>query len=216
MPEHAKLFEEALLSLDRLKTKEILFSLSEQQGVMKSIETLIVPVLSRIGDGWENGELSLAQIYMSGKLCEELILQVLPPNDSQQKHQTKIAIAVLEDHHTLGKNIIFSILRANGFELTDYGNGITVEDLVEKIIKDDIEVLLISVLMLRAALRVKDLVLLLKKHKLHTKVIVGGAPFRFDSNLWTEVGATASGNNGKEALEIVHNMVDEIVEVTQP
>ena len=207
MLEHAKLFEAALLSLDRLKAKEIILSQSEQNGAMKTIEKLVVPVLSRIGDGWENGDLSLAQIYMSGKLCEELISQVMPATQSHQKQQTRMAIAVLEDHHTLGKNIIYSILRANGFELIDYGNGVTVEALVQKVIDDKIDVLLISVLMLRAALRVKVLVTQLTNNGLNTKVIVGGAPFRFDNNLWREVAATASGNNGKEALQIVRKIV---------
>ncbi|MDZ7777050.1 MAG: hypothetical protein U5L09_16260 [Bacteroidales bacterium] len=51
--------------------------------------------------------------------------------------------------------------------------------------KEKIKILLLSVLMLPSALHVKDL-----KQKLNgtgVKIVVGGAPFRFDENLWKEV-----------------------------
>ena len=209
MADENKAFEEALLSLDRVKAKEIILSLSEKNGAMATVESVVVPTLSRIGEGWESGELALAQIYMSGRLCEELIDTILPPADPQRISQPNMAIAVLEDHHTLGENIIYSILRASGFELNNYGHGVTVEDLVQHVVDDKIEVLLVSVLMLRSALRVKDLTTELKIRGLNTRVVVGGAPFRFDPNMWQEVGATAVGNNGNEAVQIVSNMMKE-------
>ncbi len=42
------------------------------------------------------------------------------------------------------------------------------------------------------------------------KVIVGGAPFRFDESLWKEVGADATGNDPAEALKIVTKLAGEI------
>jgi len=209
MSEQNSQFEKALLSLDRITATEIVTTQCKKIGAMAAVEKIIVPTLEKIGDGWEFGDLSLAQIYMSGKLCEELIDNILPANDPQRHSNANMAIAVLEDHHTLGKNIIYSTLRANGFELTDYGNGITVEALVERAIDDDTNILLISVLMLRSALRVSNLVDELKKRNANIKIVVGGAPFRFDDKLWQEVGATACGNNGKDAIKIVRQLTSE-------
>lgn len=201
------LFEEALLSLDRVRAQDLIHSLSEQSGAMNTVETVVAPVLSRIGEGWERGDVALAQVYMSGRLCEELIDQILPPADPQRIDQPNMAIAVLEDHHTLGKNIVYSLLRASGYELKDYGHGVTVDALVKSVVDDEIEVLLLSVLMLRSALRVKAVVSELQKLNLNTKVVVGGAPFRFDPELWKEVGATAVGNSGNEAIQVVANLM---------
>lgn len=203
-------FEEALLSLDRVKAKEIILTQSEEKGAMPTVEDMVVPVLSRIGEGWEKGDLSLAQIYMSGRLCEELIDIILPPVDPERVSQPNMAIAVLEDHHTLGKNIIYPMLRASGFELTDYGHGVSVDELVAQVIRDEIQVLLISVLMLRSALRVSDVVNALKENDATTRVVVGGAPFRFDPQMWQEVGATAVGHNGSEAVQIVGGLIKEV------
>jgi len=210
MSEQQKKFEAALLSLDRITAKELLSSECEKIGAMAAVEHIIVPALEKIGDGWEFGDLSLAQIYMSGKLCEELVSTLLPSGLSKKNNDLKMAIAVLEDHHTLGKNIIYSILRANGYQLIDYGNGKKVDELADNVIEDDIDILLISVLMLRSALRVTDLVKELHKRGAKTKVVVGGAPFRFDSKLSQEVGAFASGNNGKDAIKIVRQLTKDV------
>ena len=63
--------------------------------------------------------------------------------------------------------------------------------------------------MLPAALRVKDLQCALKEGGIRVKVIVGGAPFRFDPLLWKDVGADGVGNNAGDALDIVRKLMRE-------
>jgi methanogenic corrinoid protein MtbC1 len=42
------------------------------------------------------------------------------------------------------------------------------------------------------------------------KIVVGGAPFRFDKELWIEVEADAFGNDSSEAVAIVTKMMEEV------
>ncbi len=56
-----------------------------------------------------------------------------------------MAIAVLDDYHLLGKRMVYSVLRASGYELTDYGT-VDGDALVGHVVRDGIVVLLISVL----------------------------------------------------------------------
>jgi methanogenic corrinoid protein MtbC1 len=153
-------------------------------------EDVIVPVLDQIGDRWQRGELALAQVYMSGRLCEAL-LDEISGSSPQEIKEYGLAIAVLEDFHVLGKRIVCSVLNTAGYAFKDYG-PIALDALIEKVENDRIRILLVSTLMLSSALRVK----LLKEHftsrGMDVKLIVGGAPFRFDPNLWREVGADAT------------------------
>ena len=126
-----------------------------------------------------------------------------------RKHQPRSAIVVLSDYHDLGKRIVYSVMRASGFELFDYGR-MDVDALVARTIADRIRVLMISVLMLPSALKVRDVCNQLKLKGSDTKVIVGGAPFLFDSELWNEVGADAMGNSSAQAVTIVQNMMGEM------
>lgn len=199
-------FEQALLSTNQLVSKEIFMELSKDFSPIQTIDKLIVPALERVGLGWEQGKIALSQVYMGGRICEELVDTILPPGAHNRRPQVKIAIAVLEDYHILGKRIVYSVLRASGFELLDYGHGIRVDNLVDYVKKDEVKILLISTLMLRSALRVKQVKGLLKESNLDTKIIVGGAPFLFDNQLWKEVGADAMGHNASEVITIISEL----------
>jgi methanogenic corrinoid protein MtbC1 len=170
-------------------------------------EEVLVPVLDTFGDRWQNGELSLAQVYMSGRMCERL-LDEYPPIRPVQEQRCNLAIAVLEDFHVLGKRIVCSVMNASGYEYKDYG-PISLDDLVEKVRADSIRILLVSTLMLSSALRIKLLKERLNELGMDVKVIVGGAPFRFDPNLWCEVGADATSSTATGVVSILNRMIAE-------
>ncbi|MEX1325855.1 MAG: cobalamin-dependent protein [Desulfobacterales bacterium] len=201
-------FEKALLSLNRVTLKKLMDSASFESPIL-FIEKIIVPVMERIGLGWEQNRLALSQIYMSGRICEELVDKILPPGASERIDQPNMAICVLEDHHFLGKRIVYSLLRASGFELKDYG-GLTVDEVVERVKNDNIRVLFISVLMLPSALLVKQLKEKLAALNIDVKIIVGGAPFTFDPNLWKEVKADFVGHNAFDAVNIINEIMEEV------
>lgn len=200
-------FEEALLSVDRVSARNILQKCYEQSPTLKIIEKIIVSSLERIGDGWEDGNISLSQVYMSGLICEEFVDEFLPKIAVERKTKPKMAIGVLEDHHALGKRIVISVIRANGYDIHDYGQGLKAEEMIAKAVEDGVEILLVSTLMLSSALKVKDLKDIVVNKGLKIKVITGGAPFRLDSELWKEVGADANGKNASEIIQIIEKVV---------
>jgi len=195
-------FEQALLSLDRLGARRILTEAQGSWTAGELVEKLVAPVLEKMGDDWESGRIALSQIYMGGRICEELVDLILPPASPNRKSQPKMAIAVLEDYHLLGKRIVYSTLRASGFELLDYGR-MDVDGLVNRVKQDRVKILLISTLMLPSALRVKEVKTGLMAAKLAVKIVVGGAPFRFDEQLWKEVGADATSPNASGAVSLI-------------
>lgn len=198
-----KEFEKALLSVDRQKSRTLIQMNCDLQDPTRCMEELIIPALNDIGTRWETGEISLSQIYMSGRICESLVDVMLPPGNPDRKNQPKIAIAVLEDQHALGKRIVYSVLRSAGYEVTDYGAGVSVEDLGTMVKRDGIEVLLISTLMIRSALRVKELMKVLRDSDSRIRVMVGGAPFNFDHELWKEVGADAWSPTASDIIPVI-------------
>jgi methanogenic corrinoid protein MtbC1 len=74
---------------------------------------------------------------------------------------------------------------------------------VHKVVDDGIEILLISTLMLSSALRVAEVRESIEKAGCRVKIIVGGAPFRFDENLWREVGADAMCRNASDVIATI-------------
>lgn len=200
---------EALLSVNRLAVKNLLTRPYPDMSRISLIENLVVPVLDQIGKGWENGDYALSQVYMSGRICEEIVDLILPPSDLARRSQPKVAIVALEDYHQLGKRIVYSTLRASGIELQNYGR-LETQALANKALDEQVKILLISVLMLPSALKVKELCALLNESDQKIRVIVGGAPFRFDRQLWREVGADDCGVTAADAVDIVFKMMEEV------
>jgi methanogenic corrinoid protein MtbC1 len=198
-------FREALLSSDTDAAASILAEYLVNKRAFDFIEEVVVKTLDQIGDGWEKGEYALSQVYMSGRICEDLLEKVLPDESGLRKARPKIAIALLNDYHTLGKRIVYAVLRAGGFQLIDYGR-VEAEELVRRVKEDQIETLLISVLMLSSALQVKEVVKSLSLNQNKVKIVVGGAPFRLDRGLWQEVGADAVGFTATDALHLVSQL----------
>ncbi len=202
-------FMEALLSLDRLSAKRIFLVNSQSLSKVQFIEEVVVVALERLGMKWQEGTVALSQVYMGGRICEDLVEEILPPGAPERKDQPKMAICVLADHHKLGKMIVYSVLRASGFELSDY-DTLEIPALVERVEKDRIKLLLISVLMLSSALKVKQLKENLKELHLDVKIIVGGAPFRFDDRLWQEVGADGMCRTASEAVATIKKIMGDV------
>jgi methanogenic corrinoid protein MtbC1 len=196
-------YKSALLSVDRVRAEEVLRAASAMFATpLEVAEFCLAPVLEQMGEAWENGQLALSQIYMASRISEELVERILPPPRELRGETPKIALALLEDHHMLGKRLVQSALRLAGISVLDW-QRVTVEELIARAIRERPDLILISTLMLRAALRVRDVREGLDRAGLAIPIYVGGAPFRLDPLLWREVGASAMGANSTEAIRLV-------------
>lgn len=198
-------FEEVLLEMD----KSAAFELSRQHNNhLTLVEEILVPCLERIGTSWEEGRVALAQVYISAQICEEILVSILPEIDTSNDSTPNIALVLLEDYHALGKMIVKSSLIASGHSVIDLGR-MDVDEIVTSVKEKDIKILLVSVLMLPSALLVKELRKRFDQEHLETKIVVGGAPFRLDKNLWKEVGADDYGTVASDSIQIVDRLVRE-------
>ncbi len=193
--------------MDRVGAKRVLDHAGTSQSAVEVVERLVLPALEHLGNEWEAGVLALSQIYMGGRICEELVDALLPPASPDRIDQPRMAIAVLDDFHFLGKRLVYSTLRASGYELSDYGR-MEAGDLVARASREQIEVLMVSTLMLNSALRIKEVSAGLATAGLGTKLIVGGAPFRYDAELWKEVGAHATSGTASGIIPIVNRLTE--------
>src|SRR5689334_10108932 len=78
-------FEAALLAMDRLAAARLLAAPDQPTAPLERIERLVVPVLDRIGWAWDQGRIALAQVYMCGRICEDLVDALLPVDNGPRK-----------------------------------------------------------------------------------------------------------------------------------
>ena len=199
---------DALENLDRPLIEKIVREAMLASTPIGVVEEWIVPALEEMGSRWSEGSVALSQIYMASRICEEIVTRILPAATPEGVHRPAIAIAVLHDYHLLGKRIVLAVMRASGFDMLDYGR-MEADELVERVIADGVKILLVSVLMLPAALKIGQVREMLEKTGWKGRIAVGGAPFLFDPDLWHEVGADAMGRSASDAVSIVRKWLEE-------
>ena len=190
--------EHAFLAVDRPEVERLLTAALATGRPDEVLERLVVPALDRVGLAWEAGAASLSQVYMAGRLTEDLLGRLLPLA-APPAARPRVALGVLEDQHVLGKRMVRAYLAAAGQPVLDLGAGLTPAAMAERAAGEGAAVVMVSTLMLRAALRVQDLVEALRARGSRAAVVVGGAPFRLDAGLWRRVGADACGASASEA-----------------
>lgn len=200
----------SFLDVDRVRFRKTLADLLKTHSPLDALDRYIFPVFQEIGRGWTKGETSLSQVYMAGRLCDEMIPALLAERGILPRNRVPLSIAVLQDHHTLGKKIVFYALGSAGYRLIDYGSVSSPKELVQRTMADGVRVLLISTLMLPSALLIKEVTSLLKDAGGRVKIVVGGAPFNFDSELWKDVGADATSVSATESISLVAGLLKEI------
>jgi len=200
-------FRTALETLDHVSAEMVLKQALAETAPLEMIERLVVPVMDQLGAEWDAGTLALSQIYMSSRMCEQLLGRFLQLETAKLRRSPRVAIVVLNDHHMLGKRIVHSVTRASGYDVLDYGRQ-DVDGLVGRVVADRLDILLVSVLMLPAALKVRDLRDALDARGAKVRIAVGGAPFLFDSELWREVGADAMGRTASDAVGIIERWTE--------
>jgi trimethylamine corrinoid protein len=129
----------------------------------------------------------------------ELINESLPSD--QEKTRGRVIIATVEgDVHDIGKTIVASLLKANGFEVKDLGRDVAMAKLIEEADRFDANIIGTSALLTTTMGAQKQLEEELKKAGLKDrfKTMVGGAPV---TQRWaTRIGADAFAEDAIEAV----------------
>jgi trimethylamine corrinoid protein len=201
-PQAEALFD-AFVANDLVGALEIAERWAGRHGALSMIDELAMPALEEIGRQWDTGRLALAQLYIAGRICESLVDELLTEAVIERRRVPRLAIAALNDQHTLGKRVVSMAVRSAGFEVTDYGSNVGPEELARRAAADSVDILLLSALLLSSALQVERVKRQLVALRAPTRLIVGGAPFRLDPTLWRRVGADACGATASDAVRLI-------------
>ncbi len=162
-----------------------------------------IPGINKVGDLFGSGRLFLPELVMSANAMErvtELINESLP-SDQEQTHGRLVIATVEGDVHDIGKTIVVSLLKANGFEVNDLGRDVSVERLIEEADKFDANIIGTSALLTTTMGAQKQLEEELKAADLKDrfKTMVGGAPV---TQRWAKrIGADAFAEDAIEAVK---------------
>ena len=160
--------------------------------------------MSEVGRRFENKEYYLSELVMSAEIFKqamELIAPYLGGSSSATRGAVLIG-TVQGDIHDIGKNIVASLLRCEGFEVHDMGVDVPPATFVDKLDETGAELLALSGLLTVAFDSMKATVDAISRAGLRdkVKVIIGGGPV--NETVVDFTGADAFGKDAAEAVRL--------------
>ena len=162
-------------------------------------------VLKEIGEKFACGELFLPELVAAGQAGEASIA-VLNEEISRRSESTeslgKVVIGTVSgDVHSIGKNIVATMLRVAGFDVTDLGVDVPTDIFIQTVKELKPDILGLSALVTTTMDEQRKIIIRLKEEGLRrkVKVMVGGAPVTLE---WAkEIGADCVGLDAQDAVE---------------
>ncbi|MFP4529784.1 MAG: corrinoid protein [Halodesulfurarchaeum sp.] len=199
--------QQAIIDLEEDKTGEL-----TQEAIDKDISPLVIlqegltEGVRTVGDKFGRGEVFLPELAMSADCMRagvELVEPLLDEMDlGDEDTAGKVILGTVdEDIHNIGKNILITMLKANGFDVVDLGVEIPNEDFVQAVKDEEPDILGMSALMTMTMDHQEEVIELLEEEGIRdqVKVMVGGAP---TSEEWRdEIGADGYADNADAAVE---------------
>jgi methanogenic corrinoid protein MtbC1 len=211
-------YNEAIMDTDRDKALQVIMeALSHNVTPEEIVFEVVVPAIELMMHslGATQG-VSLAQHFMAAQIASEVVDLLVPQFRQAPEVLGRIVIGTaLGDFHGLGKRIVTGCLKALMVEVTDLGHNVTPERFVDAAVAHNAQVIGISAMMIHTARgengcrKVRQI---LRDRGLETRIriAVGGAPYRFDPELYRTVGADAWAENGIVAGRVITDLIREV------
>ena len=163
-----------------------------------------------IGDKYEAGEYFLSELIMSAEIFKRA-LEELGLDKSAADTGTRGTVVlgtVHTDIHDIGKNIVASVLSANGFKVVDLGVDVPAQQFVDAARENDAKVIGLSCLLTTAFPAMQETIAAFAAAGLRDEVtiMIGGGPVSAD--LAQQLGADGAGASAQDAVILAGKAVE--------
>jgi len=210
-----KIIEEAkelLIARDSDRVIEITNKvISDGHNPMELMDEAFIPAINEVGELFGCGQMFLPELIEAAnamKAATDIVNEALESGPTEQKEKKTVVVAsVAGDVHDIGKCIVVSLMKANGFEVYDLGRDVSTEAIIEKAVAVNADVIGTSALLTTTMMQQKVLEETLRSEGLRDrfKTIIGGAPV---TKRWAaKIGADAYAETAPEGVAKVRELL---------
>ena len=185
--------------------------ISEGGAPIELLNEGFIPGINQVGDLFGRGELFLPELIKAAdamKTVTDIVNEAIADDPEKQESQATVIIATVKgDVHDIGKAIVVSLMRANGFTVYDLGRDVQTDKIVEEAQKVNADIIGTSALLTTTMPKQRELEEALKSAGLRDrfKTVVGGAPV---TPRWAaRIGADAYANDAQDGVVKVKELL---------
>jgi len=184
-----------------------------QAGVspLELISQVMVPALTEVGRTFQCGDIFLPELVLAGNAAEvvskHLEAAIAAAGQANVPLGTVVLGTVQGDVHDIGKNIVATMLRANGFRVVDLGRSVSPSGFVDAAQEHSAHIVGLSSLMTTTRPMIQNTLKLFNEVGLRDKylLVVGGGAVTSD---WAkEIGADGYAADAAAAVSICKQLV---------
>ena len=186
-------------------------ALDAQLDPLEAVEQGLSKGMDVIGAQFQRGEVFLPELLMAAEAFKAAMEILKPELELQKKAIAKQGTVLLGtvkgDLHSIGKNIVGTVLETKGFDVVDMGIDNSTLDIIEEAKKVRADVIALSCLMTTTMPAQREVIETLVEMNLRDKyfVIVGGGPVTQE---WAdEIGADGYGKSAVQAVDLVKELM---------
>ena len=167
--------------------------------------------IQKVGELFGSGEYFLPELIIGADAMKSA-LDILEPalvGDQAREVLGTIVLGTVEgDLHEIGKNLVGTMLTANGFRVIDIGVDKTASEFIDAVKESGANLVGATALLTTTMLQQENLIVALKDAGLRdqVKVMVGGAPVT--ESYANEIGADGYAENAISAVDLAIRLVD--------
>jgi len=211
-------YNEAVFDTDRDRALEIIrdaiaAGITPEEIIFKVVVPGIETMMKAIA---EDFDANLAQHFMTAQIAAQVTDEMLPLFSAPPEIIGRVVLGTARyDLHSLGKRIVSGCLRSLMIEVVDLGVNVAPVRFVDEAVARGAEVIGISAMMMHTAdgpegCRCVRRILKERDLERSIRIVVGGAPFRYDPELWQAVGADGWASDGITAGRVITNLIREV------
>lgn len=179
-------------------------------GGVDLINNGFIPGINEVGELFGEGQIFLPELILSANAMQDVITVINAQLETEgvKQAQGRIILGTVEgDLHDIGKTIVVSLLKANGFEVKDLGRDVPVDRFIEEAEAFGADVIGTSALLTTTMSVQKELEDKLKEKGLKGKLktVVGGAPV---TERWAKkIGADAYAADATDGVNKIKELL---------
>jgi len=178
---------------------------------LEAIEQGLSKGMKIIGDKFECGEAYLPELLMAAASFNAAMSVLKPEIEAQKKQLVKLGKVLIGtvkgDVHSIGKDIVASVLDTSGFDVVDMGVDNPSLNIIQQAEKIQADVIALSSVMTTTMPAQKEVIDTLKEMGIRQKyfVIIGGGPVNQE---WADrIGADGYGKSAINAVALVKGLM---------
>lgn len=169
--------------------------------------------IRQVGEGFGTGELFLPDLVGAADAMQRalpILEEAVEKTGGSRKSLGTVVIGTVKgDVHTIGKDMVATLLRAEGFAVADMGINVSAQQFVEAVKTQKADILAMSALMTTTAPVQKKVIALLEEEGIRdaVKIMVGGGAITQD--FANSIGADGYGATAPSAVKVAGRLVQE-------